>query len=59
LVSKVGAIKGATYHFLNPFFGVLIAYIILRENIGLSDYIGVIVVSVGIIIVQISRNVKN
>ena len=59
LVSKVGAVKGATYHFLNPFFGVLIAYIILKEGIGLSDYIGVIVVSVGIIIVQISRNVKN
>ena len=59
LVSKVGAVKGATYHFLNPFFGVLIAYIVLKESIGLSDYIGVIVVSVGIIIVQISRNVKN
>ena len=59
LVSKVGAVKGATYHFLNPFFGVLIAYIILKESIGLSDYIGVLVVSVGIIIVQISRNVKN
>ena len=59
LVSKVGAVKGATYHFLNPFFGVLIAYIILKESIGLSDYIGVIVVSVGIIIVQISRNAKN
>ena len=59
LVSKVGAIKGATYHFLNPFFGVLIAYIILRESIGLSDYIGVIVVSVGIIIVQLSRNIKS
>ena len=59
LVSKVGAVKGATYHFLNPFFGVLIAYIILKESIGLSDYIGVMVVSVGIIIVQISRNVKN
>ncbi|MDB4229296.1 DMT family transporter [Paracoccaceae bacterium] len=59
LVSKVGAVKGATYHFLNPFFGVLIAYIILKESIGLSDYIGVIVVSVGIIIVQISKNVKN
>ena len=59
LVSKVGAVKGATYHFLNPFFGVLIAYIILKESIGLSDYIGVIVVSVGIIIVQISRDVKN
>jgi drug/metabolite transporter (DMT)-like permease len=59
LVSKVGAVKGATYHFLNPFFGVLIAYIILKESIGLSDYIGVIVVSVGIIIVQLSRNVKS
>lgn len=59
LVSKVGAVKGATYHFLNPFFGVLIAYIILKESIGLSDYIGVLVVSVGIIIVQIPRNVKN
>ena len=59
LVSKVGAVKGATYHFLNPFFGVLIAYIVLKESIGLSDYIGVIVVSVGIIIVQLSRNVKS
>ena len=59
LVSKVGAVKGATYHFLNPIFGVLIAYIILGESIGLSDYIGVTVVTVGIIIVQLSRNVKS
>lgn len=59
LVSKVGAVKGATYHFLNPFFGVLIAYIILKESIGLSDYIGVIVVSVGIMIVQLSRSSKS
>ena len=32
LVSEVGAIRGASFHFLNPFFGVLIAYIILGER---------------------------
>lgn len=59
LVSEVGAIRGASFHFLNPFFGVLIAYIILGENITTSDYIGVIIISVGIITVQFSRNVES
>ena len=58
IVSEVGAIKGASFHFLNPFFGVLIAYMILGENITRSDYIGVAIISVGIIIVQLSRNVE-
>jgi drug/metabolite transporter (DMT)-like permease len=59
LVSEVGAIRGASFHFLNPFFGVLIAYIILGENITTSDYIGVIIISIGIIAVQFSRNVES
>ncbi len=58
IVSEVGAIKGASFHFLNPFFGVLIAYMILGENITRSDYIGVAIISIGIITVQLSRNVE-
>ena len=59
LVSEVGAIKGATYHFLNPFFGVLIAYIVLNEGVGLYDYIGVIIISLGIMAVQFSQTIKS
>ena len=59
LVSEVGAIKGATYHFLNPFFGVLIAYIVLNEGVGFYDYIGVIIISLGIMAVQFSQTIKS
>lgn len=55
LVQRVGAIKASTFHFLNPFFGVAIAAILLGEGLGLLDYVGVAIVAVGILAVQLSK----
>ena len=55
LVNEIGAIKAATFHFLNPFFGVFIAASILGEPLSVSDYLGVLIVTVGILLVQTSK----
>lgn len=55
LVRRIGAVKAATFHFLNPFFGVMIAALLLGERIGPLDLLGVAVVAGGILAVQISR----
>jgi len=55
LVNRIGAIKAATFHFLNPFLGVAIAAVILGETLGLTDMIGVAIVMAGILAVQLSR----
>jgi drug/metabolite transporter (DMT)-like permease len=58
LVERIGAVRAATFHFLNPFFGVAIAAAILGEKLGLYDIIGVTIISVGILAVQLSRQRK-
>ena len=55
LVARVGAVKAATFHFLNPFFGVLIAAVLLAESLSLVDVAGVVVIAMGILLVQLSR----
>lgn len=55
LVARIGAVRAATYHFLNPFFGVLVATALLPEHLGISDLIGVAVVAAGILAVQLSK----
>ena len=55
LVGRIGAVKAATFHFLNPFFGVAVAAILLGEALGLFDVIGVLVIMAGILAVQRSR----
>jgi drug/metabolite transporter (DMT)-like permease len=55
LVGRIGATRAATFHFLNPFFGVLIAALLLGETLGPRDIIGVAIIAVGILAVQISR----
>lgn len=57
LVARIGAVRAATYHFLNPFFGVLVAAALLGEQLGLGDIIGVAIVAAGILAVQISKQV--
>jgi len=57
LVSRIGAVRAATFHFLNPFFGVLIAALFLGESLGIWDAVGVIVIMTGIFVVQTSRNI--
>ena len=55
LVNEIGAVKAATFHFLNPFFGVSIAALILGEPLSLADYFGVVIVTIGILLVQTSK----
>lgn len=55
LVGRIGAVKSATFHFLNPFFGVAVAALLLGESLGIFDVIGVLVIMAGILAVQRSR----
>ena len=55
LVDRIGAVRAATFHFLNPFFGVAIAAIVLGEALRPLDIAGVIVIAGGILAVQLSR----
>lgn len=55
LVNHIGAVKASTFHFLNPFFGVAIASILLNEALGLLDAVGVVAIALGILAVQLSK----
>lgn len=55
LVNQIGAVKAATFHFLNPFFGVAIAAALLGESLGVLDVVGVAVIAAGILAVQLSK----
>lgn len=57
LVGRIGAVKAATFHFLNPFFGVAIAAAVLGERLGMLDLAGVAVIAAGILAVQLSKQV--
>jgi len=58
LVGRIGATRAATFHFLNPFFGVFIASLLLGEELGPRDILGVAIIAAGILAVQISRQTK-
>lgn len=55
LVERIGAVRASTFHFLNPFFGVAIAALLLGEALGIMDVIGVTVITIGILLVQLSK----
>ncbi|WP_374290769.1 DMT family transporter [Paenirhodobacter enshiensis] len=55
LAGRIGAIKAATFHFLNPFFGVAIAALVLGEKLGPLDLVGVAIITAGILAVQLSK----
>ena len=55
LVERIGMVRAATFHFLNPFFGVLIAAILLGEAVRGADLLGVLIIMLGILAVQVSK----
>ena len=55
LVGRVGAVKASAFHFLNPFFGVLVATLLLGEHVSHLDMIGVAIAAAGILAVQLAR----
>lgn len=55
LLNRIGAVRAATFHFLNPVFGVAIASLLLGETLGPLDLVGVAIVTLGILAVQLAR----
>lgn len=55
LLHRIGPVRAATFHFLNPVFGVTIAAFLLNEKLGPLDLVGVLIVTAGILAVQLSR----
>ncbi|AMY71470.1 DMT family transporter [Frigidibacter mobilis] len=55
LVGRIGTVRASTFHFLNPFFGVAVAAVLLGERLGWADAAGVMVIAGGILAVQLSR----
>ncbi|UWQ83474.1 DMT family transporter [Leisingera caerulea] len=55
LLNRIGAVRAATFHFLNPVFGVAVASMLLGEKLGPLDLLGVAIVTGGILAVQLAR----
>ena len=55
LVRRIGTTRAATFHFLNPFLGVAIAALFLGEALGTLDLVGVVIITLGILAVQLSK----
>ncbi|MEJ6393443.1 DMT family transporter [Gymnodinialimonas sp. 2305UL16-5] len=55
LVGRIGPTRAATYHFLNPVFGVAIAFVLLSEQLSWVDAVGVAIIAGGILAVQRAR----
>jgi drug/metabolite transporter (DMT)-like permease len=55
LVGRIGTVRASTFHFLNPFFGVLVAWVLLGESLGALDVLGVAIIAAGILAVQLSK----
>ncbi len=55
LVERLGAVRAATFHFLTPPFGVGVAALLLGEQLGWLDALGVAIVATGILAVQLAK----
>lgn len=55
LVHQIGAVRASVFHFLTPFFGVAIAALTLGEPLQIIDFLGVAIITLGILAVQISK----
>ena len=55
LVRRIGTVRAATFHFLTPFFGVAVAAALLGEEIAALDIVGVAIITLAILVVQISK----
>ncbi len=58
LVRRIGATNAASFHFLNPFFGVAIAALVAGESLNARDIIGVVIVTVGIFVLQSANRAR-
>ncbi|MAC81983.1 MAG: EamA family transporter [Rhodobacteraceae bacterium] len=58
LLDRIGAVRAATFHFLNPVFGVAVAWLLLGERMTAMDLVGVAIITGGILAVQLARQAK-
>jgi drug/metabolite transporter (DMT)-like permease len=58
LQKEIGTVRFSTFHFLNPFFGVLLSLILIGETLNTSDIIGLFVVTLGLYLVQNRENLR-
>lgn len=56
LVGRVGPVRAASFHFLNPFLGVAIAALVISEGLTGRDLLGVAIIMGGVFAVQMGRN---
>jgi probable blue pigment (indigoidine) exporter len=59
LVDRIGATPASVFHFLTPFFGVLTAALLLGEKLGSMDIIGVLIITAGILAVQMAKQKRD
>jgi len=55
LVGRIGAVRAATFHFLNPVIGASTGAFLLGERLAPLDLLGVAIIAGGILAVQWSR----
>ncbi len=55
LVERIGMVRAATFHFLNPFFGAVVAALLLGERLTWLDGLGIAIIALGILAVQLSK----
>ena len=60
LVKRIGVVMASSFHFLTPPTGVIIAYIILNENIIINDIVGIIFITIALTTIhQANKRTKN
>ncbi|NDK37007.1 EamA family transporter [Rhodovulum sulfidophilum] len=55
LIRTSGASSASSYHLLNPFFGVLLAHLVLGESVRTTDFIGAVLIGIGLILTTAKR----
>ena len=55
LQKEIGAVKYSYFHFLVPFFGVTISYYLLGETLTFFDFLGIMVIILGLYLVNGDR----
>lgn len=58
LIRTSGAATASSYHLLNPFFGVLLAHLVLGRGLHVTDFIGVALVAGGLVLTTEKGRIK-
>ncbi len=59
LINRIGPTRASSFHFLNPFLGVVVAAAVLGEPVGFADFVGVAIITAGILAVQMAKETQH